>query len=114
MSNVKGNTNASKRKQLSREAVRLRVRGEKCIGELENIVEELKVCDKESVPALKARSDIQFGLLKKVLPDLRSVELSVAPTDPMADFLRSVQAGAIEGEVTESPKKVDNGSGTQH
>lgn len=70
-----GNTNASKRRQLAQEALRLRIEGERHIDELNEIDQALSVPDAD-VARLKARADIKFGLLKKVLPDLRATELT--------------------------------------
>lgn len=73
------NTNASHRKKMAREALRLKIDGEKCLDTLLSISDALS--DKgrfgpTDIQALKTRADIQFGLLKKILPDLRSMEIS--------------------------------------
>ena len=73
MPGTDGNTNASKRKQLAQEALRVKIDGGRCIDDLEVIDQQLAQPD-ANVAALKARADIKFGLLKKILPDLRSVE----------------------------------------
>ena len=71
-----GNTNASKRRQLTQEALRMRVEGERLIDGIVEIDNELATAESSDVPRLKARAEIKFGLLRKVLPDLRSVEMT--------------------------------------
>lgn len=51
--------------------------GAKCLKTIEEISEELTMPEPNTA-ALKARADIQFGLLKKILPDLRHVEMEMA------------------------------------
>lgn len=69
-----GNTNASTRKKMARESLRLKIDGEKCLEEIEAVAEAALTATKDDVPALKLRSDLAFGKLKKILPDLRTVE----------------------------------------
>lgn len=75
MSRKIGNTNASKRRQLAVEAARIKIRAGQCINQLRSIERELRGSDAD-VQRLKARADIWFGLLRKVVPDLRAVEHS--------------------------------------
>lgn len=84
----KGNTNASHRKKLAREALRLRIDGEKCLDELEAVAVEAISAGKDSVPALKLRADIAFGKLKKILPDLRATEHSGEIEIPLSGTVR--------------------------
>jgi len=70
----KGNTNASTRKKMAREAMRLKIDGERELGNLETIASEAVTCPKEDIPALRLRMDIAFGKLRKVMPDLKAVD----------------------------------------
>ena len=69
-----GNTNASKRKQLVKEALRDRIDGMRRLGIIEKLLDESWPA--QQVPEIKAKLDAHFKLLGKVLPDLRSVEVS--------------------------------------
>ena len=73
-----GNTNASHRKKMAREALRLQIDGEKCLDTLFAISDELGAGDLNAIgiQAMKAKADIQFGLLRKILPDLKATEHS--------------------------------------
>lgn len=54
----------------------MRVEGERLIDGIVEIDNELATAESSDVPRLKARAEIKFGLLRKVLPDLRSVEMT--------------------------------------
>ena len=68
-----GTAPRSKRLAMAREALRNKLEGERRIENLEAILEEMKdpACDWQR---LKARADIEYKLLSKVLPDLKAVE----------------------------------------
>ena len=89
-----GNTNASKRRQLARDALRLRIEGERLLNDIDAIDTELSVPDADVV-RLKARADIKFNLLRKVLPDLRSTEVTGEGGGPLEHSLevRFVEPG---------------------
>ncbi len=79
MSDEHGNTgkiNAARRRQHAQEALRVKINGEKHIASLESLSDQAKSAEKDAIPALKLQADISLALLKKVLPDLRHVELS--------------------------------------
>lgn len=78
-----GNTNASKRRQMAQEALRMKIDGEAAIESLKATREAAKTADKETIPALRLQADIDLALLKKVLPDLRHVELSSDDDSPL-------------------------------
>ena len=81
MSGRHGNSNASHRRKLAQEALRLKIDGEKCIDELNEVAIEAITCEPSDVPALRLRADIADKKLKKVLPDLRSVEITSDRSD---------------------------------
>lgn len=70
---------------MAREALRLKIDGEKALDEINDVAGALRGAGKDDVPALKARADIQFGLLRKILPDVRSIELTGEDGKPL-DF----------------------------
>lgn len=91
MSNVRGNTDASKRKALAKEALRVKIDGERQINTIETLltepwsgVQEIKNPDTDEVEETipfnlvqenTAKLNGHFKLLGKVLPDLRAVEI---------------------------------------
>lgn len=78
-----GNTSASKRRSLAQDALRVKINGEKHINALESIGEQAKTADKDAIPGLKLQADISLALLKKVLPDLRHIEVSGDDDSPL-------------------------------
>lgn len=76
MSSLVGNTDASRRKKLAREAVQVKVKGLRLLGKLADIAKSAKTCSPQEIPALKLQADIYFGLLKKVLPDQKALEIT--------------------------------------
>lgn len=56
----------------------MKIDGEKCLEELYAAAKELGEGNLNAVgvQAIKAKADIQFGLLRKILPDLKATEVS--------------------------------------
>lgn len=61
---------------MAREALRDRINGERCIDKIDAIAGELECCEPADMPALKLRYEIQRDYLKKILPDVKAVEVS--------------------------------------
>lgn len=51
------------------------------VAELVGIADEANTCHIDDLPRLQLRANIQFGLLKKCLPDLRSLEIKEKSTN---------------------------------
>lgn len=77
---TRGNTNASKRRGENQRAMREKISVTKNLKNLSDIDAKLQSPDLDgiAVSALRARADIAFKLLNKVLPDLRAVEYTNA------------------------------------
>jgi hypothetical protein len=56
------------------EAIRRSIQATDQINTLVSIGKEACSADRDTIPALRLRMDIAFGLLRKVLPDLKAVE----------------------------------------
>lgn len=87
----------NKRRQLAREALRVKINGERCIAELEHVSDELRNNPDADVPRLKALADVSFGKLKKILPDLRSVEHTGDEGEAIA-VVHKVELVALNGD----------------
>ncbi len=61
---------------MAREAVQVKVKGLRLIGKLTDIAKAAARTDAKDIPALKLQADIYFGLLKKVLPDQKALEIT--------------------------------------
>lgn len=81
--NAAKNMTASKRRSMAQEALRVKINGEKHIGNLEAINESAKSADKDTIPGLRLQADISLALLKKVLPDLKHVEVTSDEDSPL-------------------------------
>lgn len=105
MSDDHGNTgklNAAKRRAHAQEALRVKIQGEKHIDTLVSIQEQAREMretiddegkrTKPDTSALRLQADISLALLKKVLPDLRHVELSNDDDSPLV--VKLVKYGA--------------------
>lgn len=88
MSGYTGNTNASKRRALAQEALRMKIVGDKLLTDLDSIDLQLETAEPSEVARLKARADIKFGLLKKILSDLKAVEISGDEDAPLSHVHR--------------------------
>jgi hypothetical protein len=60
---------------LRAEQVREMLDPEAIVRELVSISDESKVCILDDLPRLQLQANIHFGILKKCLPDLRSLEI---------------------------------------
>lgn len=69
-------THAAKRREESREGLRLKLRGFQYIRRLHEIAAKAEGSAKEDVPALQLKANIYFRLLAKCLPDLKAIEHS--------------------------------------
>jgi hypothetical protein len=58
------------------EQIRAAIDIEKCVGELDRLINESKTCKIEDLDRLKFQASIITTILKKVLPDLKSIEIS--------------------------------------
>lgn len=95
------NTNASHRRRLAQDAVRLKVKGMRLLGKLTDIAKEAAKAE-ANIPALKLQADIYFGLLRKAVPDLRSLEITGDVTHHditqlSVEELTNIAAGSGEG-----------------
>jgi hypothetical protein len=99
MSSVAGNTDASRRKKLAREAVQVKVKGMRLLGKLADIAKEAKTAAPADIARLKLQADIYFGLLKKVLPDQKALEITgdVTYRDESQMTRAELEAIAAEG-----------------
>jgi hypothetical protein len=61
---------------MAQEALRMKIEGERLLEDLHAIGVELMKPDTTDVARLKAAGELKLSLLRKVLPDLRSVELT--------------------------------------
>lgn len=88
-------THAAKRREESREGLRLKLRGAQYIRRLHEIADRAEAADKDAVPGLKLKAEVYFKLLAKILPDLRSVEHSGEIDFGRAEELTDAQLAAI-------------------
>jgi len=58
------------------EELRSRIDPEPIIENLLKLVSDADDCELEDIPRLRFKADVMFGILKKVMPDLRSLEVS--------------------------------------
>jgi cytoplasmic iron level regulating protein YaaA (DUF328/UPF0246 family) len=63
----------------------------KLIDELEQIKEKLTDCDPADIQRMMAIANINFGLLKKVLPDIKAIEHKVEEKDAVVVNIDSSQ-----------------------
>ena len=61
---------------MAREAIQVKVKGMRLLGKLADIAKKANDCAPQEIPALKLQADIYFGLLKKVLPDQKALEIT--------------------------------------
>ena len=91
---------AAKLRQENQDALRARIDGKTCLTKIDSIdqtfSEEWRSLGKNQVDALKARAEIQFRKLAKVLPDLKSVEVRSDPEAPVRFILNTGQAVELE------------------
>lgn len=91
----------NKRLELSRQALRAKIDGSKCIDELDAVATEAVGAEASAVPALRLRADIARDKLKKVLPDLRSVEITDDRGDRPAEEMTDEEIAARLSEVAQ-------------
>jgi len=86
---------SAKMRQETQDALRAKINGRNCLTVIDNIdktfSEEWRSLGKNQVDALKARTEIQFRKLAKVLPDLKSVEVRADPESPVKFILNTVK-----------------------
>jgi|TARA_R110002167_G_scaffold124945_5_gene304723 hypothetical protein len=99
--------------KMSREALTNSIDGEKHLSGVDECIDDLRTCEKDEVPAIMGRATLHLAKLKKILPDPKSVEMSidVQKSRSREELLRDVKQmeqslgiGAIEGEVIEPAK----------
>lgn len=71
-----GNTNASRRRRLSMDALRKKLRAGEYIRRLKLIADKAETADPQQVAAMRLQADIYSRLLAKCLPDLKAIEHS--------------------------------------
>ena len=75
-------TDAQRRRETRKLDLRERIRGSAYVRVLEGIAAKANHLEPSVVPAYRLKADIYLRLLAKVLPDLRAVEHTLAPTSP--------------------------------
>lgn len=86
--------------------MRVKVKGMRLIGKLTNIAKEAARAE-ANIPALKLQADIYFGLLKKVMPDQKALEITGDVTyhditQLSSEELTNIAAGRSEGVTTQT------------
>lgn len=101
MPNKTGNVDASKRRKMAREATRLKIDGTRCLNQLDEIYDEASG-ESPNVQALRLRADIVLAKLKKVLPDVKAVELTGGLDDDGNDKpVKAIVFGRVDDPASE-------------
>ncbi len=95
-------THAARRREESRDGLRVKLRGAQYIRRLHEIANKAESADKDSVPGLKLKAEVYFKLLNKILPDLRAMEhsgeINLARAEELTDEqLASIATGSSAG-----------------
>jgi hypothetical protein len=72
---------------VSEKLIRAKINAHECLDTLKEIsatfTNQWQVLGKNQIDSLKANADIQFKLLAKVLPDMKSMEITTDPQAPV-------------------------------
>jgi len=103
-------TAAAKNKRIRQEALREQLSKGKHVDHVVEIARKLNddhlSLESTHIAALKASADIKLKLISKYIPDLKSVELSQDPENPMVDMSNTSLSDAIN-ELTDKLNELE-------